>query len=234
MRRFWIRMNMIYERLMFFVFLIALLIVFYGLYDAWYVYNRAGDDSYLKYRPRPGQEIAEDAPLTEDYVAWITIDDTNIDYPVMQGETNKKYLNLNPYGEYSLSGSIFLDSRNSADFSDEYSILYGHHMEYGKMFGALDDFLDEKYLKEHRTGTLLVERDGGKEHKLGVFACMKVNVKDKKALDPDTLENVEKLIKEEASFINTSIAKSRSILVLSTCIEPVSTNRLLVFCYVYG
>ena len=233
MKRFWIWMNIIYEKFMFIVFLVALLIVVYGLYDAWYVYHKAGDDSYLKYKPRPGQGIPDDAPLTEDYVAWLTIDDTNIDYPVMQGDNNMKYLNMNPYGEYSLSGSIFLDSRNSADFTDDYSILYGHHMEYGKMFGALDDFLDKRYMKEHSTGTLIVGRDGSKVYDLGVFACMKVNVYEKKALDPDSLENVEKFIAKEASNINTSIEKSNHILVLSTCIEPVSTNRLLVFCYVY-
>ena len=233
MKRFWIWMNILYERFMSVVFLIALLIVIYGLYDAWYVYNRAGDDSYLKYKPIPGQGMTDDLPLTDDYVAWITIDDTSIDFPVMQGENNMEYLNLNPYGEYSLSGSIFLDCRNSADFSDDYSILYGHHMEYGKMFGALDDFWDENYMKEHSIGTLIVGRDGSKVYDLGVFACMKVNVYDNKALDPESLANIEELISNEASYINTDINKSDHILALSTCTEPVSDNRLLVFCYVY-
>ena len=233
MKRFWIEMNKIYERFMYFVFLGALLVVIYGLYDAWYVYNKADDDSLMKYKPVPGQGIAEDAPLTDDYVAWITIDDTNIDYPVMQGDNNMKYINIDPYGEYSLSGSIFLDSRNSADFSDEYSILYGHHMAYGKMFGALDDFLSESYMKQHSTGTLIVGRDGSKVYDLGIFACMKVNIYEKKALDPESLEEVKQMISAEASFINTSIDKSEHILVLSTCIEPVSSNRLLVFCYLY-
>ena len=81
-------------------------------------------------------------------VGWIVVDDTNIDYPVMQGYDNSQYLNLDPYGEYSLSGSIFLDSRNSSDFTDPYSIIYGHHMEYGKMFGAIDDYLDDQYERE--------------------------------------------------------------------------------------
>lgn len=101
------------------------------------------------------------------------------------------------------------------------------------MFGALDDFLNKEYLKKHSTGQLIVGRDGSKVYDLGVFACMKVNVHEKKALDPDSLENVRKMISEEASVINTSIDKSNHILVLSTCVEPVSTNRLLVFCYVY-
>ena len=138
------------------LFVLALLVVAYGLYDAWYVYNKANDDSYLRYKPVPGESMAEDMPITDDMVAWITIDDTNIDYPVMQGDNNMEYLNINPYGEYSLSGSIFLDSRNAEDFSDDYSILYGHHMEHGAMFGALDDFYDNDYLRNHSTGTLIV------------------------------------------------------------------------------
>ncbi|SEQ26823.1 sortase B [Lachnospiraceae bacterium NE2001] len=233
MKRFWIWMNIIYEKLMLVVFLVALLIVIYGLYDAWYVFNKADDDSYLKYKPVAGNAVPENAPFTEYYVAWVTVDDTTIDFPVMQGDNNMKYLNVNPYGEYSLSGSIFLDSRNTADFSDDYSILYGHHMEYGVMFGALDDFLDKDYLKEHSTGTLIVGRDGSKSYKLGIFASMKVNVYEKKALDPVSLEEISRLIEDEAEVYNTSINKSDHILTLSTCTEPVSTNRLLVFCYIY-
>lgn len=62
---------------------------------------------------------------------------------------------------------------------------------------------------------------------------MKINVFDKKALDPESWEMVKELIPKEASAVNTSITKSSHILVLSTCVEPVSTNRLLVFCYIY-
>lgn len=233
MKRFWIVMNIIYEKCMLFVFLVALLVVAYGLYDAWYVYNKAGDDSYLAYKPVPGAVETPESPITDDMVAWITVDDTNIDYPVMQGDTNSDYLNLNPYGEYSLSGSIFLDSRNSSDFSDDYSILYGHHMEYGNMFGALDDFLSQSYLENHSTGTLIVGRNSLKEYKIGIFACLKVNVYDNHALDPDTLENITDVIYREAEYINTSIEKSEHIIALSTCTEPVSTNRLIVFAYIY-
>ena len=233
MRRFWIWMNIIYEKCMLVLFFIALLFVLYGLYDTWYVYNRAEDDSYLKYKPVAGQTVPEDAPITEDMVAWITIDGTNIDYPVMQGDNNMKYLNLNPYGEYSLAGSIYLDSRNKADFSDDYSILYGHHMEYGVMFGALDEFLSLNYLKAHDHGTLLIGSDGHESHELGIFACMKVNVSDYKVLDPIPLSDLYEMIEERAAAIDPAVRKSNRILALSTCTEQVSSDRLLVFCYIY-
>ena len=227
-------MNILYEKLMLVAFILALLIVCYGLYDTWYVYDKAKDDSYKKYKPVAGEAaVPEDAPITEDMVAWITVDDTNIDYPVMQGVDNSAYLNQNPYGEYSLSGSIFLDSRNRKDFSDDYSILYGHHMEYGSMFGALDEFLSMNYLMAHSHGTLIVGRDGHASYELGIFACMKVNVYDNQVLDPLSYEEIAELIERDAVALNTSIKKSDRILALSTCTEPVSSNRLLVFCYIY-
>ena len=233
MRKFWIKMNILYEKLMLFAFVAVLLIVIYGLYDSWYVFNNAKDDSYLKYKPVEGESIPEDIPITDDMVAWITLDDTNIDYPVMQGEDNSKYLNVNPYGEYALSGSIFLDSRNSGDFSDPYSILYGHHMEYGVMFGALDEYLDESYLKAHSDGTLLVGRTNVVSHRLKIFAAAKVNVyEEKEFFDPD-IEDLDKKILENAKVYDASVPKTGCILALSTCTEPVSQNRLIVFCYIY-
>ncbi|MBQ6229843.1 MAG: class B sortase [Eubacterium sp.] len=233
MKKFWIKMNILYERFMLFIFTLILLVVIYGLYDSWYVFSNASDDSYRKYKPEEGQNISDDIPITEDMVAWITIDDTNIDYPVMQGEDNSKYLNINPYGEYALSGSIFLDSRNSGDFTDEYSILYGHHMEYKVMFGALDDYLEEKYLKSHSEGTLLVGRTDVKALQVKVFAAAKVNVfDDSEFLKPDT-KDIGSLIKERARVYDESVPASGRILALSTCTEPVSQNRLIVFCYIY-
>ena len=232
MKKFWIKMNILYEKLMLFVFVAALLVVIYGLYDSWYVFNHANDTDYLKYKPVPGESV-ENGPITDDMVAWISIDDTNIDYPIMQGEDNTKYLNMNPYGEYSLSGSIFLDSRNSGDFTDSYSILYGHHMEYGVMFGALDDFMNQSYLKQHNTGTLLVGRDNVKSYKLKIFASIKVNVfQESEVFNPETDQLME-IIKKKAAVYDKDIEVSDHILALSTCTEPVSKNRLLVFCYIY-
>ena len=101
------------------------------------------------------------------------------------------------------------------------------------MFGALDDFLDNSYLKKHSHGTLIVGRDGKRTYELGVFACIKVNVYDNKVLDPAPLKDISKIISEKATYVNTSIDRSDHILALSTCIEPVSSNRLIVFCYVY-
>lgn len=134
-------------------FLLLILIGGYTMYDTILVYDLAGGNDFKSFRPVivDGQVEWDMSALSEDVVAWLTVDDTNIDYPVLQGNDNTEYLNKDPFGKYSLSGSIFLDARNAPDFSDSYSLIYGHHMEYGKMFGALDDFLDEEYFDAHTT-----------------------------------------------------------------------------------
>ena len=170
-----------------------------------------------------------DNPITDEMVAWITIDDTNIDYPVMQGKDNTHFLNTDPFGEYSLTGSIFLDSRCSSDFSDEYSVIYGHHMDYGKMFGALDDFLNETYLESHSTGTLMLGRSGEETFNLKVFASMRVSAREKTVFDMD-YNKIRQFIRSHADVLTTE-SKSR-IVALSTCADADSVTRIVVFCYI--
>ncbi|MBP5491322.1 MAG: class B sortase [Clostridiales bacterium] len=221
-------MNDIYEKTMLVIFVVALLIVVYAFYDTWYVFDHASDKSYLAYKPNKvnAGSIAAESPITEDMVAWITMDDTNIDYPIMQGIDNTVYLNLDPYGNYSLAGSIFLDSRNAADFTDPYSIIYGHHMEYGVMFGALDDYLDEAYLNSHKHGELLIGRTGSKSYDLDVFYAVLVDAKDEYVFDPDKYEELYTFL--EAQEVDTS----KKILCLSTCAGDASTTRTVVFAYI--
>ncbi|MBQ6633439.1 MAG: class B sortase [Ruminococcus sp.] len=173
--KFWRGASRAYDRILTFILVLILLIVMYCMYDNYWVYSHALDDSILKYKPTAQGYDPDSSPITEDMVAWLTIDGTNIDYPVMQADDNVKYLNTDPFGEYSLSGSIFLDSRNSPDFSDDYSLIYGHHMEYGRMFGALDDFLSEGYLREHSHCTLIIGRDASVIYELEVFASLRAS-----------------------------------------------------------
>jgi len=160
---------------------------------------------------------------------WLTIGGTNIDYPVMQGSDNKQYLNTDPFGNYSLTGSIFLDSRSSPDFSDEYSVIYGHHMDYGKMFGARDDFLNELYLKQHSAGTLMVGRNAEKVYDLECFASMRVSAKEKIVFDMKQ-EQIRKFIHDNAAVLTNE--KDSRILALSTCADANSVTRVVVYCYI--
>lgn len=222
-------MNILYERLLLIVLIGILLIVMWCMYDNYYVYSHTLDNSILRYKPGQSTAVRENSPISEEMAAWITIDGTGIDYPVMQGSDNIKYLNTDPFGNYALSGSIFLDSRNSPDFSDEYSLIYGHHMEYGKMFGALDEFLNGSYLNQHRTGTLIIGRNAEETYPVEVFASMRASAKDDAVFEPGD-PAVRQFIKEHAEVYTAD--SERRIIALSTCAEGDSVSRVLVFCYI--
>lgn len=83
-------------------------------------------------------------------IGWVKIDDTNIDYPVMQTSDNEYYLDHNLNQEYDRNGSIFMDKDCDVLKPSTNYILYGHHMKSGQMFGKLDLYEDESYYEEHQ------------------------------------------------------------------------------------
>ena len=87
--------------------------------------------------------------INEDIVAWIRIPGV-LDYPVVQGTDNSYYLHHTFRREYNIAGSIFLDARNTADFSDSKNIIYGHNMRDGSMFHVLRKFQDLDFYQANR------------------------------------------------------------------------------------
>lgn len=210
-------------------FIIFILIGGYGVYDSYLVYLHANDTSILKYKPT--NNTLPDEKISDDMVAWLTMKDTSIDYPVMQGETNTEYLNKNPYGDYALSGSIFLDSNNAKKFDDGYSLIYGHHMENKGMFGALDDYENEKFVAQHKTGTLVIE---DKTLKLHVFAVLDVPATNDYVFNPTAhpVDEVVKEMKKYASYWDDSAdVTGKQVIALSTCKSPESDDRTVVVTY---
>ena len=142
--------------------ILTLILFLYGAYCLWDTYVTARgafiSDDLLEYKPIPGQEenptLDELMAINLDVVGWLTVDDTHIDYPVVQGENDMEYINKDVYGEFALPGSIFLSCVNSRDFSDPYSLVYGHHMANGAMFGDIVEFVNKDYFDTHTTGTL--------------------------------------------------------------------------------
>ncbi len=82
-------------------------------------------------------------------IGWIKIDDTQIDYPVMQTANNEYYMDHNFNQEYDRNGSLFLDKDCDIVHRNTNLIIYGHHMKSGKMFGGLNKYSSEEYCKAH-------------------------------------------------------------------------------------
>ncbi len=225
--------------------LAAVLILYSGyvLYDTFYTSESARSSwDLLQYKP----QIIDDSPtplsgenllttINDQYRAWLTIEDTNIDYPVMQGDNDLYYASHDIYGEVSLTGSIYLAANNSEDLSDSYNVIYGHHMDNGAMFGALDAYTDEAYFDSHREGTL-VSRSA--VYDLFAFAVVKTDAYQ------NEIYSVGNRMDEVIAFISTAdgtgdtttllfdaetAEQATKVVALSTCAAANTNGRLAVF-----
>ena len=133
----------------------------------------------LRQKPAPIPKD-QDNPLARlrkknpDIIGWITVPYTNIDYPIVQAKDNSYYLHRDLNGAYAKPGTIFMDYRCAGDGSG-YSILYGHNMKSGAMFGTLGRFGDKAFLDAHPGGRILFE-DGW--HTIDFTAFMTVREND--------------------------------------------------------
>lgn len=168
--------------------------------------------------------------MNSESFGWISIAGTNINYPVMHTPSNpQKYLNKNFYGEYSYSGTPFLDARCSADSTN--LIIYGHHMNNGTMFADLCNYNDYSYFTEHPT--VVLETKGG-AFAYSVFSAMKVKSDDDwykfTSVGMEKSYNSRIEYAKEKSIYDTDIAPvyGHQILTLSTCYGYNQDDRILV------
>ena len=86
----------------------------------------------------------------EDIYAWIYIPGTLVDYPIVQHPTDDSYyLNHNIDGSYGKPGCIYTEKINSKDFTNYNTVIYGHNMKNGDMFGSLHDYEDNTFFEEN-------------------------------------------------------------------------------------
>ncbi|MDR2753827.1 MAG: class B sortase [Oscillospiraceae bacterium] len=167
-----------------------------------------------------------------DIVAWIQIQGTAVDYPVVQGKNNEYYLKKTPEGIDSKYGSIFLDYRSHADFSDYYSIIFGHNMKDDRMFGTLQRFKDADFFAQAKTGTLFTPAG---VYQMQFFACIVTNAKSSYYKDlvyfaPAEKEQLLAKVQRDAKcWRDVQIGENDHIVLLSTCTYEFTEARTLVF-----
>ena len=209
----------------------------YALWDNQQIYQEARDVQMQMQALKPDLDSSEEeAPsfaqlleINPDVCGWITMDGTQIDFPVVQGETNLTYINTDVYGEFALAGSIFLDCRNSGDFSDAYNLLYGHHMENSNMFGDLELYEEETFFRENTTGVLMTT---SRIYDLQVVACLVVKASDEVVFA--VTENSEdpgkmvEYVQENALYLGEGLqddSDAQQFLTLSTCSSDFADAR---------
>lgn len=89
------------------------------------------------------------AGISPDIRGWIRLEGTKVDYPVMQSRDNDYYLSRAVNGTWNKVGTPFIDFRNSGDFSDRITVIYGHYMGDGSMFTDIHSYKSQKFYDEH-------------------------------------------------------------------------------------
>ena len=146
------------------VILAATMISYSGvvLYDTVYTDRTAFISSDLsQYRPVATEEeptFEEMETINPDTCAWVTMLGTHIDYPIVQGKDDVEYANKDIYGNSCLTGSIYLTTVNSNEFTDSFNLIYGHHMDNGAMFGDIEKYESDSYFYSHQDGILVTTR----------------------------------------------------------------------------
>lgn len=97
--------------------------------------------------------------INEDAVAWLYSPGTVIDYPIMKAEDYSYYLNHLPDGSVNPNGSLFIDYNCAPDFSEQLTVIYGHNMKSGKMFGSLKGYKNQDYYEKHPYMYLYTEQE---------------------------------------------------------------------------
>jgi len=158
--------------------------------------------------------------LNESYpgiVAWIRLEDTQIDYPVMQYINNEYFLTRLPDGTSHRSGSIFLDYRNSSDFSDKSILIYGHMSSAREMFAPLENYRNQEF---YDANPVIYLHTPQKDYMIVLFAgYLAHSQRDHPPLyfwDNETFLNYVESLKR-ISLFNSDVVVSADDIIVSLC-----------------
>lgn len=119
--------------------------------------KKEGESFYENVLPSNNKvDINELKKEYEGIKGYIEIPDTNISYPIVQGNDNSYYLRRLPSGEKNRRGSIYLDYRNNG-FNDENTVIYGHNFNDGTMFSDLLNYESTDFYKNHKNFVIYTE-----------------------------------------------------------------------------
>lgn len=170
--------------------------------------------------------------INPDTVAWIRFEEpSRINYPVVHSKDNKEYLKKLFGTGKNTYGTLFVDKDNSGNFQDKNTIIYGHRMKSGSMFGQLEKYMEESFYKEHPY--FYMYTPDGKESKYQVISA---------AVVKDTSRTYTKTFQNDEEFMNyidyvrsisnyqtdAEVTKDSHIVSLSTCTIDSNEDRFVL------
>ena len=173
--------------------------------------------------------------INNDIVGWLEIENTNMNYPVMQTKDRPDYyLRKNFYKEYSVFGTPYIDENCDIENGNNL-IIYGHHINGNKMFGELENYKNEEYYNKHKFIEFYTLNEKAEYEIISVFKTTVYNDKGFKYYQYYNLENEKEFetfinkCKELSLYDTQKIAKyGDKLLTLSTCEYSQSNGRLVV------
>lgn len=167
--------------------------------------------------------------VNEDVVGWIYVDALpDISYPIVKGKDNQTYLHQTYEKNYNFAGTIFVDYENSGDFSDCNTLVYGHNMKNGSMFGHLKKFReDDKLYKQDKYFWILTPE---RNYRYEIITAYTTSVNsDTYTLFKGPGEEFEKYLEtikgySEIQTDDTDLTIKDKIVTLSTCTGNESTR----------
>lgn len=190
---------------------------------------RAGNEA-----DEPGIDFEALKAVNPDIVAWLRCEGTVIDYPVVQGSDNEKYLHTLFDGSSGGCGTLFVEAVTEEPFRQFNTIVYGHHMRDGTMFASLEDFKDPEFTEEHPEMELITP-EGSNHMQIWAFVnqpadsdIYATNFHEEK--DREAYIN---LIRDKAEYltdIDDEISADNRIVILSTCAYEYKNARYMLAC----
>ena len=209
------------------VLILIIFICIYNISEKLIEYNKA-DNSYEKIRVEKEEENLYNK--YEDYRGWIKIDNTNINYPIVQGKDNSFYLDKDINKNYLSSGSIFMNYLNHG-FNDENTVLFGHHMRNKTMFAQLKKYKEKEFF--YGNNDIVIEVENGKVLKYKVFSAYVTDANDnyiKTNFDnkSEYKEFLDKIKNKSIYKSDINVDENDKIITLSTCSYEFNDARMVV------
>lgn len=214
--------------------LVLLLLLMFGGYSIWdnhQIDTEGSSSKYEMYKP-----TAKDTRKFDDFVkinpevcGWLTLNGTGVNYALVHGQDNDKYMNTTPDLKFALSGSLFLDYQNHPDFSDFNTIIYGHHMAEHAMFGDLDLYAKKSFFDHHQSGTIYFD---GNTHQVNIFAFLVVNAYDSNIYhvcqNGEQANYLSYIQNYSVNYRDIGVTDADHILILSTCMNDRTNGRYIL------
>lgn len=232
-------------RLLILILIISLSVFAYFLFNK---YKNKKENEELKEiisnvdETKPNERIEKVKELQKenpDIIGWLEIENSDISYPVLQGEDNDYYMTHNYKKEYSKDGSLFLDKDYDWSIPSTNILIYGHNnMSSDEMFSGLMEYKEESYYKDHKIIRLTTDKEDAEYEIISVFLSRVYYKSETNVfryyyfINANTEEEFNDFVKnsKEASLYDTGVTAEYGdqLLTLSTCSYHTKDGRLAV------